>query len=160
MIHFLNEAKSKWYLNPPYGVGLIGEENFKDVKDFRPAKLYLSHGSSSQKLPNILQLGGLASIKYAKDKGVVKSTGGEMGGEGGLESRHDGATGVQTRRIPTACSMGHTDDSPRVVVNPGETRGSEADRGPLARPLQAALSSPPGGQPTGRAGSGRRVGRG
>lgn len=83
---FISEAKGKWYFRPNYGVKSIGEEHFKDTKDFRPPRLYLTHGTYSQKIPNIIQLGGLASIDYAKSKGVFKSTGGEISGERGLDA--------------------------------------------------------------------------
>jgi hypothetical protein len=50
-------------------------------------KIFLTHGTYSDKLPSIIQLGGIASSLHAATLGIHKTRGGEIGGSGSCSSR-------------------------------------------------------------------------
>jgi len=59
----------------------ITPEAKSDTAQMPTGKLVLTHGTSSRKLPNLIQVGAITSLDGAIAKGIVKSWGGERGGE-------------------------------------------------------------------------------
>lgn len=85
---FYWQIRNKWYLSPFYDVRIIGKTKFvsPELSSKLPEDIYLVHGTTSTKLPNIIQAGGLAGVNYNKGKmGIVKSSGGEIGGSSGMD---------------------------------------------------------------------------